>query len=83
VRDHVPGIPATDLPHVFERFCRSTGARGRPGSGLGLAIVQQAAVTSGGSVTAEQPADGGTRMRLRLPLADEGGPGPAASVSKT
>jgi two-component system sensor histidine kinase MprB len=83
VRDHGPGIPATDLPHVFERFYRSTGARGRPGSGLGLAIVHQAAVTSGGSVTAEQPADGGTRMRLRLPLADDGGPGTPASLGKT
>lgn len=72
VRDHGPGIPAVDLPHVFERFYRSAGARRRPGSGLGLAIVHQAAIASGGSVTAEQPADGGTRMRLRLPLSDDG-----------
>jgi two-component system sensor histidine kinase MprB len=69
VRDHGPGIPTADLPHVFERFYRSAEARGRPGSGLGLAIVQHAAVASGGSVTAERPADGGTRMRLRLPVA--------------
>jgi two-component system sensor histidine kinase MprB len=73
VRDHGPGIPTADLPHVFERFYRSADARGRPGSGLGLAIVHQAAVASGGSVTAERPADGGTRMRLRLPLAADGG----------
>jgi two-component system sensor histidine kinase MprB len=72
VRDHGPGIPTADLPHVFERFYRSVDARRRPGSGLGLAIVQQAAVASGGSVTAEQPADGGTRMRLRLPVATDG-----------
>jgi two-component system sensor histidine kinase MprB len=70
VRDHGPGIPPGDLPHVFERFYRAAGARGRPGSGLGLAIVQQAAIASGGSVTAESPADGGTRMRLRLPVVD-------------
>jgi len=69
VRDHGPGIPTADLPHVFERFYRSAEARARPGSGLGLAIVHQAAIASGGSVTAERPADGGTRMRLRLPLA--------------
>jgi two-component system sensor histidine kinase MprB len=74
VRDHGPGIPVADLPHVFERFYRSAEARRRPGSGLGLAIVQQAAVAAGGSVIAERPADGGTRMRLRLPLApDDGG----------
>ena len=41
VRDHGPGIPADDLPHVFDRFYRSVGARTEPGSGLGLAIVQQ------------------------------------------
>jgi two-component system sensor histidine kinase MprB len=72
VRDHGPGIPTADLPHVFERFYRSAEARGRPGSGLGLAIVHQAAIASGGSVTAERPADGGTRMRLRLPVAPDG-----------
>ena len=69
VRDHGPGIPPADLPRVFERFYRSPEARRRPGSGLGLAIVQQVAVASGGSVTAERPADGGTRMRLQLPVA--------------
>ena len=72
VRDHGPGIPTADLPHVFERFYRSAEAQGRAGSGLGLAIVHQAAVASGGSVTAERPADGGTRMRLRLLVAPHG-----------
>lgn len=75
VRDHGPGIPTADLPHVFERFYRSVDARGRPGSGLGLAIVHQAALSSGGSVTAERPAGGGTRMKLRLPVVDDGGHG--------
>ena len=70
VRDHGPGIPAADLPHVFERFYRSSRDGARTGSGLGLAIVAQAAVASGGSVTVEQPADGGTCMRLRVPLAE-------------
>ena len=73
VRDHGPGIPPADLPHVFERFYRSADARLRPGSGLGLAIVHQAAIASGGSVTVERPADGGTRMRLRLPLSHVNG----------
>ena len=72
VRDHGPGIPTSDLPHVFDRFYRSTGARSRPGSGLGLAIVKQAALASGGSVTAERPADGGPRIRLQLPPTKDG-----------
>lgn len=72
VRDHGPGIPTEDLRRVFERFYRSPEARQRPGSGLGLAIVRQVAMTSGGSVTAERPAGGGTRMRLRLPPAATG-----------
>jgi two-component system sensor histidine kinase MprB len=50
VTDCGPGIPETDLPHVFERFYRSAEARSRPGSGLGLAIVAQVAAIHGGSV---------------------------------
>ena len=41
VDDQGPGIEPDDLPHVFERFYRSTESRSMPGSGLGLAIVQQ------------------------------------------
>ncbi|MZE75985.1 HAMP domain-containing protein, partial [Streptomyces sp. SID5475] len=41
VRDHGPGVPAEELPHVFERFWRSPSARGLPGSGLGLSIVDR------------------------------------------
>jgi len=67
VRDHGPGIAATDLAHVFDRFYRGAEARSRPGSGLGLAIVRQVAEQHGGSVTAEPAPGGGTIMRLRLP----------------
>jgi two-component system sensor histidine kinase MprB len=66
VTDEGPGIPAADLPFVFDRFYRSPTARALPGSGLGLSIVRQIAETHGGTVTAESlPA--GTRMRMRLP----------------
>jgi two-component system sensor histidine kinase MprB len=64
VRDHGPGIAEEDRPFVFDRFYRADAARGLPGSGLGLAIVRQVAEAHGGSVTAEQPEDGGTLVRL-------------------
>src|SRR5829696_7494773 len=69
VRDRGPGIPEPDMPHVFDRFYRAPSARGLPGSGLGLAIVKQVAERHGGTVTAERPDGGGTRMRLALPHA--------------
>jgi two-component system sensor histidine kinase MprB len=67
VRDRGPGIAAEDLPHVFERFYRSSAARGQPGSGLGLAIVEQVAREHGGSARAELADGGGTIVRLLLP----------------
>jgi two-component system, OmpR family, sensor histidine kinase MprB len=67
VRDHGPGVPVDDVPHLFDRFYRGATARGRPGSGLGLAIVRQVAEAHGGSVRVESPADGGARFVLSLP----------------
>ena len=69
VADQGPGIADEDLPHVFERFYRARGARELPGSGLGLSIVAQTAVEHGGRVSAERTPEGGTLMRLTLPLA--------------
>jgi two-component system, OmpR family, sensor histidine kinase MprB len=67
VRDHGPGIPAADLPHVFDRFYRASSARSMPGSGLGLAIVRRATEVHGGVATVEAAPGGGTLVRLRLP----------------
>jgi two-component system sensor histidine kinase MprB len=67
VCDEGPGIAPADLPHVFERFYRSSEARGRSGSGLGLAIVRAAAERHGGSVEAGRADQGGARLRMRLP----------------
>jgi two-component system sensor histidine kinase MprB len=67
VRDHGPGIDAEDLPHVFDRFYRSTAARNLPGSGLGLAIVRQIVEAGGGSVEAETHPGGGAVLRVHLP----------------
>jgi len=54
VRDTGPGIPAEDLPHIFERFYRAS--TDTEGTGLGLAIVREVARTCGASVAlAENP----------------------------
>lgn len=67
VRDHGPGIPADELPHVFERFWRSPSARSLPGSGLGLSIVARTVQQSGGQVGLRPAPGGGTVAWLRLP----------------
>ncbi len=71
VHDHGPGIAEADLPHIFDRFYRSSAARGLPGSGLGLAIVAQVVTAEGGTIVAENDPAGGARMTLRLPVVEE------------
>jgi signal transduction histidine kinase len=62
------GIPATDLPHVFERFYRveKSRDRARGGAGIGLAIVRQLVEAAGGAVGVESR-DGLTRFWFSLP----------------
>ncbi|AWW42569.1 HAMP domain-containing sensor histidine kinase [Streptomyces cadmiisoli] len=67
VRDHGPGIPAEELPHVFDRFWRSPSARALPGSGLGLSIVARTVRQAGGEVTLARADGGGTVVTVRLP----------------
>lgn len=68
VRDDGPGIPPEALPRVFERFFRADPARKGPGSGLGLAIVAELARVHGGRAFAEDPAGGGARVGVVLPV---------------
>ncbi|RLV47937.1 sensor histidine kinase [Nocardioides mangrovicus] len=67
VSDEGPGIADSDLPHVFERFYRSTESRSMPGSGLGLSIVRSVAERHGGTATAHRAASGGAELRLVVP----------------
>jgi two-component system sensor histidine kinase MprB len=67
VRDHGPGVPEAELPHLFDRFFRGAEAREHAGSGLGLAIVRQVAERHGGSVRAAHAPGGGLSMTLTLP----------------
>ncbi len=73
VRDHGIGIPAPDLPRIFERFYRVDRARSRQtgGTGLGLAIVRHVATNHGGTVLVESREGEGSTFVLRLPT---GGP---------
>ena len=68
VHDRGPGIPESDLPHIFERFYRATVARSAPGSGLGLAIVEQIITGHGGHVTAVNREGGGASIGFVLPV---------------
>ncbi|WP_372343696.1 ATP-binding protein [Streptomyces sp. KL116D] len=67
VRDHGPGIPADELPYVFDRFWRSPSARALPGSGLGLSIVARTVESYGGEVGLAAADGGGTVATMRLP----------------
>lgn len=71
VEDQGPGIDAADLPHVFDRFYRSSEARTLPGSGLGLSIVRRAADRHGGTVDAASGDDGGTLFTFTLPASED------------
>ena len=72
VRDHGPGIADEDLPHVFDRFYRSSSARHLPGSGLGLAIVRQVVESTGGAVSAAAAAGGGAVVHIELEAVELG-----------
>jgi len=68
VRDHGPGIPTADLPHVFERFYRGANAkRRRSGTGMGLAIARGVLAVERGIISAENCADGGARFTMVVP----------------
>jgi two-component system OmpR family sensor kinase len=70
VADTGIGIPAEDLPHIFERFYRVDPSRGRSGgSGLGLAIAQWIAQAHGGRIEVESTVGKGSSFTVWLPEA--------------
>ncbi len=82
IADEGVGIPAADLPHVFDSFFRATrGDRVAPGTGLGLAIAKAFTEAMGGSIRAmsprlDLPADGAPGTVVTIELLAAGGPDP-------
>jgi signal transduction histidine kinase len=68
VADRGAGIPAEELPHVFERYHRGPRSSDNPGTGLGLAIARTIVEGHGGTITAEARAGGGTVVTITIPL---------------
>ena len=69
VEDEGVGVPASELPNLFEPFYRVEASRNRDtgGTGLGLSIARSIAVLHGGSLTAENTEHSGLRLTLSLP----------------
>lgn len=72
VRDTGVGIPAEELPRVFERFHRIQGQKGRTheGTGIGLALVEELVKLHGGQVHVESGPGEGTEFRVAIPFVD-------------
>ena len=70
VRDHGKGVPELALKDIFRPFYRVEDARDRKtgGTGLGLAIATRAIELHGGSITAQNAAEGGLLVEIRLPV---------------
>ena len=69
VTDTGVGIPADELPHVFERFWRGQASAGTSGSGIGLAIAAELARAHGGTLAAASQPGQGTTLTLTVPRA--------------
>jgi two-component system, sensor histidine kinase and response regulator len=87
VTDTGVGIPAADLPRVFDAFYRGqAGESGVAGAGIGLALTRRIVEAHGGSITATSDTGRGSVFVITLPAQGEPGPGvegaPPEQVSK-
>jgi len=75
VRDTGPGIPADELPRIFDRLFRGDRSRAERGLGLGLSLVKAIVEAHGGTVAVDSSVGAGSTFTVALPLA-EGAAGP-------
>jgi signal transduction histidine kinase len=83
-RDTGPGIPAEDLPHIFERFYRAEKSRTRretTGFGLGLSIANWIVERHGGRIEVNSQEGKGTTFAIWLPLSNGKHPDPQKSAT--
>jgi signal transduction histidine kinase len=68
VRDEGLGIPATDIPHIFERFHRGSNVERISGTGIGLASAKDIVELHGGTISVTSVEGQGTTVAVQLPL---------------
>jgi len=83
VSDDGPGVPAAQLPRIFERFYRAGAPSPRPGSGLGLAIVAAIATAHRGTAEATVNDPSGLRITLTLPASASWAPAARPAAAST
>lgn len=67
VQDRGEGIPADELPRLFQRYFRGRASQGKPGAGLGLNLVQRIVELHGGTIEVQSTEGQGTTFQIRLP----------------
>jgi signal transduction histidine kinase len=67
IRDAGSGIPADEIPRLFQKYFRGRGALDKPGAGLGLYLVERIAHLHGGSVTVASQPGQGSRFIITIP----------------
>jgi signal transduction histidine kinase len=83
VRDQGVGIPAADVPRIFERFARASNVGGAAGSGIGLAVVRQIVEAHGGRITVRSQEGLGSTFTVRLPRSTGADPGESPAQPET
>ena len=70
ISDTGRGIPLVDLPHIFNRFYRSSQVREKlnEGTGIGLALTKELVELHRGTITVESKVDRGTKIVVQLPV---------------
>jgi signal transduction histidine kinase len=75
VQDHGEGIPAKDIPHIFDKFYRVRGRETKGGAGLGLTLVRSIAEAHSGWVWVESEQQMGSTFTMQLPVGNGTSPG--------